>query len=321
MAIEPAKPLLTQGATRGHPDQLVRGRLLDIDLLHVFVTVVLCGSVTSAAQVLNRTQAAVSMQIKRLEEIARAQLLTRSSRGTEVTAKGHTLFLYARKMLTLNEEAMLSLHTEAVAGPVRIGTYHHFAAEILPAILTKFARIFPDVWIEVHVGLLTSLSGRLGTEFDLVVGVDDHVPEGGTVLRNEAVGWYGAIDHEAHLRDPLPIAVLPEGSLFRRWAIESLSRCRRNWRIAQVCTSAAVIESAVAAGLAVAVFKEGTITSSSIQALGEADGFPVLPSVNVTIQSSPGNLSNAAKKLRDFITLEFGASAALEEANYNDQQG
>lgn len=312
MAIEPNKRMTGQGATRGHPDQLVRGRLLEIDLLHVFVTVVLCGSVTSAALVLHRTQAAVSMQIKRLEEIAYAQLLNRSSRGTELTAKGRTLFVYAQKMLSLNEEAMLSLHSEVVAGPVRIGTYHHFAAEILPAILRDFAQTYPDVWVEVHVGLLMSLPDRLGSEFDLIVGVDEHVPEGSTLLRNEGVSWYGGIDHGTHLRDPLPIAVLPEGSLFRRWAIESLSRCGRNWRIAQVCTSAAVIESAVAAGLAVAVFKEGTVNSSLIRTLGEADGFPAFPSVNVTIQTSPGTLSNATQKLHDFIVHAINGPAAPE---------
>ena len=313
MSTEAGRPPTAQGATRGHPHQLVRGRLLDIDLLHVFVTVVLCGSVTSAAQVLHRTQAAVSMQIKRLEEIARVQLLTRSSRGMELTAKGRALFIYAQKMLMLNEEAMLALHAEVVAGPVRIGTYHHFAAEILPAILMDFSQLYPDVWVEVHVGLLTSLPGRLGTEFDLIVGVDEHVPDGSTLLRNEAVSWYGAIDHETHLRDPLPIAVLPEGSLFRKWAIESLSRYGRAWRIAQVCTSAAVIESTVAAGLAVAVFKEGTVNSSLIRPLGEADGFPVLPSVNVTIQTPSGILSNATQKLRDFIAVQMHAQAGSED--------
>lgn len=292
------------GGLRGHPDQLVRGRLLDIDLLHVFVTVVLCSSLTSAALVLHRTQAAVSLQIKRLEEIARAQLLIRSSRGAEPTAKGRTLFLYAQKMLALNEEAMLSLHSDVVSGPVRIGTYHHFAAEILPPILMRFAEMYPDVWVEVDVRLAAATSDHANANFDLIVGLDEVAPTHGTILWTEAVSWYGSIEHKAHLRDPLPIAVLPEGSLFRKWSIDSLSRKGSKWRIAQVCSSAAAIESAVAAGLAVAVFKEGTVSlSRHIRALGEADGFPALPSVYVTMRTPADVSSSAAQKLRDFIIL------------------
>jgi len=298
---KPGTTTPTFSALRGHPDQLVRGKLLETDLLHVFVTVVLCGGLTPAAQVLHRTQAAVSLQIKRLEDIAQAQLLHRSSRGVELTPQGRLLLSYAQKMLALNEEAMLGLHSDAVAGPVRIGTYHHFAADILPPILRDFAETYPDVWVEVHVGLAISMSDQVMSEFDIVVGLDEHAPLDSTVLSEEQVSWYTSVEHAPHLRDPLPIAVLPEGSLFRRWAIDSLSRDGRRWRIAQVCSSAAVIESAVAAGLAIAVFKSGSVTSPQVRALTDAERFPALPPVCVNIRTAPGKLSAATDKLRDFI--------------------
>lgn len=288
-------------ALRGHPDQLVRGRVLENDLLHVFVTVVLCRGFTAAARVLNRTQAAVSMQIKRLEEVVQVQLLDRSSRGVELTAKGAILYEYAQKMLALNEEAMLRLRSEVVAGPVRVGTYNHFASEVFPDILTAFQQLYPEVWVELHVGLSSSMLARLGGEFDLVVGLEDRLHAGSILLQREPVSWYSSIAHRQHERDPLPIAIMPEGSLFREWAIDSLAQCGRNWRIAQVCTSASAIEAAVAAGLAVGVFKQGTVRSPALRTVGPDEGLPALPSVDISIKSSPGTLPIAVQRLRDFI--------------------
>lgn len=289
------------GASRGHPDQLVRGRLLDNDLLHVFMTVALCNGFTSAAQSLHRTQAAVSMQIKRLEEIVQARLLKRSSRGIDLTPKGEILYRYAQKMLAINEEVMLQLHSHVIAGPVRVGTYHHFAADLLPDILMEFYELYPDVWVELHVGLAKTMPSRLGGEFDIVVGLEDTSTSRATILKSERVSWYTAAHYDQHKRDPLPIAVLPEGSIFRKWAIDSLSKQGRQWRICQVCTSAPPIESMVAAGLAVGVFKEGTISTQAVRPIGVDEGFPSLPEVNVTIETCSEYCSTAAQRLRDFI--------------------
>lgn len=308
MASQPEDKLSSlPGASRGHPDQPVRGRLLDIDLLHVFMTVALCNGFTSAAQSLHRTQAAVSMQIKRLEEIVQARLFKRSSRGIELTPKGEILYRYAQKMLAINEEVMLQLHSQVIAGPVRVGAYHHFAADVLPEILMEFYHLYHDEWVELHVGLAKTLSPRLGGEFDLVVGLDEATTGGATtggatILKTEKVSWYTAANFDQHTRDPLPIAMLPEGSIFLKWAIESLALQGRNWRICQVCTSAPPIEAMVAAGLAVGIFKEGTISArGAVRPIGRDEGFPELAQVNVTIETCNDYCSTAAQRLRDFI--------------------
>lgn len=301
---------LLPGASRGHPDQQVRGRLLDNDLLHVFMTVALCGGFTSAAHSLHRTQAAVSMQIRRLEDIVQARLLRRSSRGVDLTPKGKILYRYAQKMLAINEEVMLQLHSHQIAGPVRVGTYHHFAADVLPEILTEFNELYPEVWVELHVGLAKTMPSRLGGDYDIVVGLDDTSVRAGTVLKTERVSWYTSTTHHQHENDPLPIAVLPEGSLFRKWAIDSLSQCGLNWRICQVCTSAAPIETMVAAGLAIGVFKEGTVSSPLVRPIGPSEGFPALPNVNITIETSADYCSTAAQRLRDYITYKVQGESA-----------
>jgi DNA-binding transcriptional LysR family regulator len=298
-------------ALRGHPKHLVRGRLIDNDLLHVFLTVALCGGFTSAAQALHRTQAAVSLQVKRLEEIVQARLLRRSSRGIELTPKGEILYVYAQKMLAINEEAMLRLHSQEIAGPVRIGAYHHFATAVLPDILAEFAQLYPKVWVELHVGLAMTMPNHLGGEFDIVVGLEDRAMSNAVTLKRENVSWYTSCAHAQHLREPIPIAVLADGSLFRRWAIDSLSGQGRAWHIALVCTSAPAIEAAVAAGLALGVLKEGTVNSRLIRPIGAPEEFPTLPPVNITIQTSPEYCSIASQRLRDFIIYKVRGDTPL----------
>ena len=282
---------------RDHGPLSGRGRLLESDLLRVFVTVVLCEGFTSASQVLNRTQAAVSLQIKRLEEIVRAPLLNRSSRRVELTAKGEVLFRYAEKILALNEEAMALLHSDVVAGPVRVGTYHHFAMVELPPVLLGFAALYPDVWIEVHNGLAMAMPSKLGSDFDIVIGLEEELSKGAVALRHESVSWYTSSHHQQHR----PLALLPPGSLFRTFAIQSLSERGLSWRIAQVSSSAPAIEAAVANGLAIGVFKDGTPTKDKVTRLGAADGFPDLPDVFVSLQIMAG-ASMAARQFAEYVT-------------------
>lgn len=293
------------GVARGHPDFLVRGRLLDLDLLHVFVTVALSGGFTSAALAMHRTQAAVSLQIKRLENIVQAKLLQRSSHGTQLTDKGEIVFQQAQKILALNEELMLQIHSGVVAGPVRLGTFHHFAVEVLPPILVDFRKLYPDVWIEVSIGLAKTSPGKLGGNFDIVIDLEETTLDPGMILQTEAVSWYTSVDHNQHLCEPLSIAVLPDGGIFRKWAIDSLSRHGRSWRISHVCDNAAAIEAMVAAGLAVGIFKESSaregVAMSRIRPIGPTENFPALPDVNVAIKTTTDFSSVATRKLRDFI--------------------
>jgi DNA-binding transcriptional LysR family regulator len=288
------------GALRGHPDYPMRGRALDIDLLHVFITVALCGSFTAAAQVLNRTQAAVSLQIKRLEDITRVQLLDRSSHQVQLTAKGQILIEYARKMLALQEDALAKLDSEAISGRVRVGVFHQFAEETLPSILSAFSVQYPDVWVEVQIGLAKIMPMRLGIDFDLVIGLSQQNAGRGALVRRDAVHWYTSTKHQQHLRKPLPLVLLPEGSLFREWAIEALNRARRPWHIAQ-CSAAGLVEPAVSAGLGIGVFKDGTVTTPDLRVLTTEDGFPPLPAVDVTIETASEYCSPAARKLEEFI--------------------
>jgi DNA-binding transcriptional LysR family regulator len=115
---------------------------LDLDLLRAFVVVAEAQSFTRAARRLGRVQSAVSMQIKRLEETVGKRLFARSHRGVTLSDEGEVLLGYARRMLLLNEEALVDLGQAAVEGAVRLGVADT-ATVFLPGILSRFAQDHP----------------------------------------------------------------------------------------------------------------------------------------------------------------------------------
>ena len=90
-------------------------RNLDLTALRSFVAIADAGGVTRAAGFLNLTQSAVSMQIKRLEDMLQVDLLDRAGRKVALTAAGEQLLGYARRMLTLNDEMFSVVKTKELA--------------------------------------------------------------------------------------------------------------------------------------------------------------------------------------------------------------
>src|ERR1700742_402342 len=94
---------------------------LDLDQLQTFCMIADCGSFTEAARRVHKTQSAVSMQIKRLEERLGAELFLRDGRSVVLTAEGEALYSKARKMLRINAEIVDMFSDEDLAGSIRFG--------------------------------------------------------------------------------------------------------------------------------------------------------------------------------------------------------
>lgn len=280
---------------------LVRIRIIEHDLLRVFVAVVDYGGFTAAAQVLNRTQAAVSLQIKRLEETLQVALLQHPRREVKLTRQGEILLTYARRMINLNDEALSAVRGDSVAGRVRIGAINNYASGILPPLLAKFCAQNPEVQIEVHTGVAADMERKLGSTFDLTINL--HVPGtgDGILIDSQEPLWVTSVRNSPHMREPLPLALMPQGSLFRRLALEALAAEGRAWHLAQESTNIAAIEASVAAGLAVAIFQRKSVDFSRLRELTEAEGFPTLPRVDVRLQTAERFLPQAALQLREFL--------------------
>jgi DNA-binding transcriptional LysR family regulator len=155
---------------------------LDPDLLRAFVAVVDQRSFTRAATVLNRTQSAVSSQIKRLEDQVGQTLLDRSTTHVDVTPAGESLVGYARRILSLGEEAIQRLHEHEVEGRVRLGVMEDYGTIHMPGLLKSFALAYPAVEIQMETGLTSTMVERIGSDFDIVIAMHPAGERSGTLL-------------------------------------------------------------------------------------------------------------------------------------------
>jgi DNA-binding transcriptional LysR family regulator len=268
---------------------------LDPTLLQALVAVADQRSFTRAAEMLNRTQSSVSTQIKRLEEHVGLRLLERSTTHVELSPAGEKLLGYARRMLSLGEEAIQRLHDHDIQGNVRLGVMEDYGTLVLPSLLMSFAASYPGVQIEMESGLTSRMVERVGSDFDIVIAMHAVGEKSGVPLCREKAVWAGSSLLDSRASDPLPLALYPSGCLFRKWALEALDRSGRPWRLAFVSHSLSAVEAVAAKGLAVTVVKESTLPSS-LTVLGADAGMPKLPRADIRMHTAI-SLSPASKLL------------------------
>ena len=256
-------------------------RLLDIDQLRTFVAIAETGSFTRAADEVHRTQSAVSMQMKRLEERVGRPVFERDGRQSRLTADGQRLLEYARRILQLNDEAVSALAEPELAGSIRLGLPDDYADRLLPRVLAAFARSHPAIEINVACEQSTSIFQRV-EEGRLDLGIVTHGDCGGLgeIFRREPLYWVASEQHCAEEIDPLPLALGPRTCSWRRAALAALDRAGRSYRVAYVSPSAAALSGAVLAGLAISVLPESAVRNE-MRVFKSADGFPALPPCDI----------------------------------------
>jgi DNA-binding transcriptional LysR family regulator len=272
---------------------------LDPELLKAFVAVADQRSFTRAAVMLNRTQSAVSMQIKRLEAGLDVELFNRTKANVDLSAAGERLLGYARRILALNEEAVGRMAERKIEGVVRLGVMDDYGIFIVPPLLASFLAGYPRIHVEMETGLTSSMPARLGEAYDLVIAMHPAGRGEGEFLRREQAVWAAGPSQAVEAQEPLPVALYPQGCLFRKWAIEALDSAKRPWRLAFVSHSLAAVESIAAQGLAVTVVKAGTFPSK-LRPLSDRDGMPRLPAADICLHRA-ANLSRAGTLLADHL--------------------
>jgi DNA-binding transcriptional LysR family regulator len=279
---------------------------LDIVLLRTFVAIVDTGGLTSAGRKVGRTQPAISQQIDRLEEIVGRSLFT-DRRKLDLTRDGDVMLSFARAMLRLNDEARSRFTAPAVTGHVILGTPDLYASFILPQVLGNFSRAHPHVEIELRCTRSVHLQAALERgEIDIALTTNRPEFPRGEFVRKEPLIWVAGLDASPELRRPLPLAVLPKGSVYRNNALEALGQTNLSWSIRSVCDSIAGLQAAVFAGLAVSVFPRCAI-DARLRCLSGEDGLPELPGVDLVMQRKSGGLSEAAEQLARFVVSALGS--------------
>lgn len=250
---------------------------LDLDLLRGFVTVAERGGFTAAGLALGLTQSAISLKVKRLEDLLGKPVFTRGAKQVALTREGETLLAYARRMLALNEEAVRRFVAPPVAGRLRLGVADHFVPRHLAPALARFARTWPEVRIEVEVGRSHELRAALAREeLDLVLGKRRDGETEGRIIFTEAVVWVAAPDFDARQDRPLPLAMLPQGCMFRDRAMTALARAGIASEVIYTSPSLMGVAAAAQAGFALSVLgrtglPDGLVEVSELPALGTAE--------------------------------------------------
>ena len=278
---------------------------LEVDLLRAFVAVADTGGFTNAARHLHRTQSAVSMQVRRLEETVGSRVFDRNGRAVKLTGKGEILLSHARRMLRINEEAVSELVTPTVEGRVRLGIPDGYGTYFLPRLLSSFSQAHPRVQLEVVCEMTAEMLAALAADdLDLALVVRDPAYPAGEVLWSESIVWAGSEEQLVHEEDPLPLALFPQGCVLRARALRALDTSGRRWRIAYCSPSLAAVQAAVLAGLGVAVLGASTLLPR-MRALGPDEQFPPLPSSEIELHTAPGEPSEVATRLSEHIVQQL----------------
>jgi DNA-binding transcriptional LysR family regulator len=290
---------------------------VDMRVLRSFISVVETGSITETARRLGRTQPAITLQMKRLEDLTGKILFKPDSRRPVLTEQGDIVLGYAKSILRLHDELLTKLSSPDIEGHVVLGTPDLYAAYLLPSILALFRKSFPRIQVELRCSLSTPLV-NLVQHGEVDIALVTRMPgfTGGQVVRQEQLIWVMGEGHDVHLAEPVPLALLPAGNIYRDYAIEGLERQGRKWRIACVSESIGGLQAAVFAGMAVTVLCKSALVHGMKQ-IGINEYFPPLPKVDLLLYRASGQSTPAATALHEYLahylgTLNADGRATLE---------
>lgn len=256
---------------------------LDLDQLQTFIAIANSGSFTRAAGEVHRTQSAVSMQMRRLEERIGKALFEKDGRSNRLTEEGERLLTYARRMILLNRETLAAFDDRQLEGTIRIGTPDDYADRFLPEIMARFSRSNPRVELTVVCEPTQNLVEHIRRgQLDLALVTHDDAKGQSEVVRREPLLWVSSASHATHEQEQLPMAFGRPTCIWRRAACDVLDQMGRDYRILFTSWSATVITAAVLSGLAISVLPECALRPG-MRVLGEGDGFGALPDCKIGI--------------------------------------
>lgn len=278
---------------------------LESDLLRTFIAVAETSNFTKAAEMVGRTQSAVSMQIKKLEDGIGCALFERGSRGVTLTKQGSTLLTKARRVIMMLDETAASMRQPSLSGVVRIGIPEEYGSSVLPRALRNFDQLHPGVEIIVNFGRSSVLTDALnGGKLDLAVVYEQGDFTTSEVLRTDPTVWVTSDIHETHLRSPLPIAMYSGTGWARTLSLALLDQFEKDYRMAYVSDTSSGLVAAVQAGLGIAPLARAGIPPDCRE-LTMADGYAVIDHSNVTLRLNNRKNNQAIAGMANAIREAF----------------
>jgi DNA-binding transcriptional LysR family regulator len=275
--------------------------ILDNDHLRTLIAIAETGSFTRAAEIVHKTQSAVSMQIRKLEERLGRDIFVKEGRSAKLTEDGDRLLDYAYRILRLNNEAMASFRSDRISGSVKLGVPDDYAERYLPQILARFTATNPGIEVAVICEPTASLVQCLA-QCDIDMAIITHSKKRGVgeIIREEKLLWVASQRHCTHEQRPLPLALGRDTCDWRKAAVVGLEARNIPHRILYTSWNSAAVGAVVLAGLAVSVLPESAVRAG-MRVLSEAEGFPPLPTVKIALLRNPERRNHVTDALADHI--------------------
>lgn len=269
-----------------------------MDLLRAFVSVAQLNSFTKAGEILGRSQPAVSLQIQRLEELIDEPLLTRNGKSLDLTDAGESLYDYANQILALNDLAISQITKSTISGRIRLGIPSEFATALLPKIVSRFAKAYPSVTLEVNCELSKKLLSKEGkANHELILALEDNPSKTASdLLKTDDLVWVASRDHNTQKVSIVPLIAAAEGCIYRHRAIKILDHHQQPWQIAYTIPDLTGIQHAIEEGLGVTVLARSTVPEN-LKILSPSARFPDLGEVGISLICSTKNRKNKAVEL------------------------
>ncbi len=282
-------------------------RNLDLTALRSFVTVADMGGVTRASGALNLTQSAVSMQLKRLEEALGVGLMDRSARSIALTAAGEQLLGYARRMLSLNDEALSRMMDDQYEGEIIFGVPHDIVYPHIPRVLQTFNAAYPRMKVQLISSFTRALKRQFNAgECDLIITTESELAAGGEVLAEVPLIWVGAPGGSAWKQRPLRLAY-ETNCIFRRDVQKGLDEANIDWEMAVESNSTRTIEASVSADLAVHSMISGS-EPPYFERVAHGGALPVLNTQMINLYVRNGAISEPVERISALLREAYAPS-------------
>lgn len=276
--------------------------MLDLDsyLLRAFLTVAEVGTVNGAAARLHRTQAAVSMQIRKLEDLVGISLFSRSSKGLELTAQGQIMVAYAKEIVALGDEVGRRLTGKPVEGRVRLGVVEDFAASRLISILREFRDLNPKIEIDIIVEPNRRLADLFEAgKLDLAVCDITCLSRKPLLIWTEYLIWTVRSDFVVDASSPLPVIMFEEGCPWNVQTLAVLAQRNTKWKTACVASTLVAMATAVRVGIGIGPMIAATIPEGC-RALDRSSDLPGPVRIDIGFYAQ-SEISEGARHLVDYI--------------------
>lgn len=298
-------------------------RNLDITAMRSFVAIVDAGGVTRAAGLLNLTQSAVSMQIKRLEETLNQPLFVRTTRKMALTPAGEQLLGFARKMIAINDDAFGELSDNVSQDEIFLGVPQDIVYPTIPPVLRAFAVDFPKTRINLFSSNTRTLREKLVKgECDLILATESQLDDGGETLAELPMVWVGAVGGAAWKQRPLPLAF--EDTCSSRLSVQdALDQADIGWIMALKNGTTRAIEATVSADLAVHATLKGSEPPFA-ERIHHGGALPEIAHVKINMYWASQTQSPALTALAALIrsgyrarSIESAALGSVLDANHH----